>query len=205
MKAERITLHSVLDNKKHLDYICHLVKSESVFVYPTDTIYGIGGCADSDSVKSRILEIKGRFAGNPMIHIASDLKYFKHYDIRFSSIALKIVDQFWPGLLTLVLHSDSNPQGVAIRISDHPFIKAVNTITAAPLFSTSANISNEKYNPDPDFIYKTFSDSVDFMIDAGLLPLSEPSTVIKISERDEITILREGVVSREKLESVMGL
>ncbi|HLV32122.1 MAG TPA: L-threonylcarbamoyladenylate synthase [Chitinispirillaceae bacterium] len=205
MKAERITLHSALDKKKHLDYICHLIKSESVFVYPTDTIYGIGGRTDSDNVKSRILEIKGRFSGNPMILIASDLKYFKHYNIRFSSIALKIADLFWPGLLTLVLQSDLNPQGVAIRISDHPFIKAVNTITGTPLFSTSANISNEKYNPDPDFIYKTFSDSVDFMIDAGLLPLSEPSTVIKISESDEITILREGVVSREKLESVMDL
>lgn len=194
MKTERITLQSVLDNKKQLEYICDLVKSEEIFVYPTDTIYGIGGRADSVNVKNRIFQAKSRFSGNPMILLASDLKCFESYDIKFPKVAVKIAKAFWPGLLTLVLPCGEDSHGIGVRITDHPFVKALNSILNMPFFSTSANVSTEKYDPNPDIIYETFFGRVRFMIDAGLLALSEPSTVVKVSEDNEVTILRDGVV-----------
>ncbi|HEX7511474.1 MAG TPA: Sua5/YciO/YrdC/YwlC family protein, partial [Chitinivibrionales bacterium] len=72
-----------------------------------------------------------------------------------------------------------------------------------PLFSTSANFSGQAYVNDPAAIYSLFEKNVDFMIDAGVLPPSPPSTVIKICSDDTVEIVREGKVSKEQIFSVI--
>jgi L-threonylcarbamoyladenylate synthase len=71
-----------------------------------------------------------------------------------------------------------------------------------PLYSTSANISGEKYINDPDTIYDLFSDDIDMMIDGGKLPVSLPSTVVDASG-EKIEIVREGAVKSEKILSIV--
>jgi L-threonylcarbamoyladenylate synthase len=170
-----------------------------VFVYPTETIYGIGGRADSAAVEMRISAVKNRLKPSPFILLAADLESFSSYGITFPPEARMLARKFWPGNLTLVLPSKHHESGIGIRISGHPFVAALCREINMPVFSTSANISDKVYVNDPGEIFRTFDGKIDFFIDAGKLPGSMPSTVLKIGEDGSFEILREGTISRKQI------
>jgi L-threonylcarbamoyladenylate synthase len=200
MKAERIKLETFLglDNTEK-QHILKEIEKGAVFVYPTETIYGIGGLTVGEFVFRRVLEVKKRPPENPFILVASKRECISSLKPRFSASAELLASKFWPGPLTMVVICECSGDETALRITDHPFIVEVNKHFVLPLISTSANISGELYNADPDHIYNVFFDSVDFMFDAGWLPPSKPSSVIKIVN-DSVEILRGGAVSEEQIQ-----
>jgi L-threonylcarbamoyladenylate synthase len=198
--TDRIALDAVLSpDRAELRRIAARAFGGEVFVYPTETIYGIGGRADSPVVEKRIGSIKGRSKLSPFILLAADIGSFSSYDITFPPKARLLARKFWPGNLTLVLPSRQHENGIGIRISSHPFVAALCKEIDMPVFSTSANMSDTAYVNDPGEIFKTFDGKVDFFIDAGKLPGSQPSTVLKINEDGSFEILREGTISRKQI------
>jgi L-threonylcarbamoyladenylate synthase len=206
-KADRISLKSLLDSPRHQEKIVELaiaIRKGAIFVYPAETIYGIGGMYKVPGVAEKILGAKKRSLDNPMILLAPDLKFFSSLNLIFPSAARRLARSFWPhGLLTMVLPASEEPRGIAIRVSHHPLLQTLFMYIDKPLYSTSANVSGEPYVNDPDRIFALFSENVDFMIDAGALPPSAPSTVVKIDEKDTVTILREGAVSSQRIFEVL--
>lgn len=204
--TERIPLDSLLSGKgsdQRIKGLADRIKSGSVFIYPTDTIYGIGGISDNKAVEKRIAAIKNRNKSSPFLLVAPDLKYFDSFGLLFSKSAKILAKKFWPGNITLIVPSKTNSDGVGIRISNHPFIKALFSELDSPLYSTSANHSDQPYVNDPDIILSSFRNKVDFMVDAGVLPESKPSTVVKTHTDDTIEIIREGVVTKEQIQQTL--
>lgn len=206
MKPERIPLKAILatGNTSLLNEIALRISQGAVFIYPTETIYGIGGRFDDANVYHRIQAVKGRSSDKQMIFIGGSEECFTALELDFPEAAIKCASAFWPGLLTMVLPSSKKPEGVAIRISDHPFITALSTLLKVPLFSTSANLSCVPYNPDPETIYRTIGNNVDFMVDAGDLPQSLPSTIIRVYNDDRVVVVREGCIPTEKIVTILG-
>jgi L-threonylcarbamoyladenylate synthase len=196
--TDRITLAEVLSaDRSVLLRIAERTFGGEVFVYPTETIYGIGGRADSAAVEKCIISIKGRSKQSPFIMLAADISNFASYDISFPSKARILAEKFWPGNLTLVLPWKNHESGAGIRISGHPFIAALCKEIDMPVFSTSANMSDEPYQNDPDEIFRKFNGQMDFFIDAGKLPESKPSTIVRIKADDSFEILREGAIAKD--------
>jgi L-threonylcarbamoyladenylate synthase len=202
IRTERIDCAGLLAGPERLASVARRIRDGAVFVYPTETIYGIGGRADREDVRERILVAKGRAADNPMILLAADPRVFERHGARFSAEARRLADAFWPGRVTLVV-SDAAGGTVAVRQSDHPFVTAIGPLVDAPLFSTSANLSGESYDSDPTRIWRTFDGRVDFMIDCGALPPSAPSTVVRALDGEPPAVLREGAVSAEAIRGVL--
>jgi L-threonylcarbamoyladenylate synthase len=195
---DRISLATLLESSHgriKLELVAQAVRRGAVFVYPTETIYGIGGLWSVKGVKEKILLLKQRTPHQSMILIAPDRSYFSNIPVLFLPSAELLARRFWPGRLTMVLPSPETEEGIAIRVSNHPFIKEIFRFIDQPLYSTSANLSGKEYFNDPERIYSDFSGKIDFFIDAGTLPQSLPSTVVKIGEDDSVSILREGAVS----------
>jgi L-threonylcarbamoyladenylate synthase len=205
MKAERIWLDEFLHwDLKDKQAVLNEIENGAVFVYPTETIYGVGGLTLGDFVYKRVLEIKRRPPENPFILIASNREFFSSLNPQFSSKTELLANRFWPGPLTMVLPCDTTQTEIALRVTDHPFTTEINRHFNLPLISTSANVSGEPYNGDPDYIFNLFETSVDFMFDAGWLPRSLPSTVIK-SSGDSVQIIRLGAVTQEKIEKCLSV
>lgn len=197
MPPERIALTALLGTQGATlrNELANRIANGAVFIYPTETIYGIGGRADSEAVAVRIYAIKQRSVANQMILLAATREHFNQLQLHFPAAAEKLATKFWPGKVTLVLPQQNSSKGIAIRVSNHPFIVALASSFPHPLFSTSANISAKPYIPDPDALFHTLGSKVDFMIDAGHLPQVLPSTIVKISPGNAVTVLREGLVS----------
>jgi L-threonylcarbamoyladenylate synthase len=206
-KADRISLQSLLDlphQREKISECAAAIRKGAVFVYPTETIYGIGGIYQGPGVFEKILLAKKRALDNPMILLAPDLKFFSTLNLEFPVAASRLATRFWPdGLLTLVLPCPEEPRGIGIRVSRHPLLQTLFRYIDKPLYSTSANVSGEPYVNDPDHIFSLFCEHADFMIDAGMLPPSLPSTVVRVEEAGTVTVLREGAVSSQRIFEVL--
>jgi L-threonylcarbamoyladenylate synthase len=200
--AERIKLSKLVNGANGpaiFAKIAKRIEAGEIFVYPTETIYGIGGRADSDTVKKRIIKAKIRKPENPMILLAGNKKIIDDFGIVFPKAGKLLADHFWPGQLTLVLPYRSGRASAGVRISDHPFVAGIYEYLKVPIYSTSANISGQPYENSPDDIFKTFESKIDFMIDAGVLPPSPPSTVVKVFDDKKIELVREGVIEAKDI------
>jgi L-threonylcarbamoyladenylate synthase len=205
MKADRIKLERLLEPQGEdlLKQVASDIKQGAVFVYPTETIYGIGGNTELAFVNEKIFNVKQRPSENPMIHLSGKQEVFSSLLDQAPPVARFLADTFWPGLLTIVVSTDEIRSGIAIRFSGHPFLLKLFGFLNFPIYSTSANVSGATYNPDPDCIYEIFKNEVDFMIDGGLLPPSAPSTVVKIDSDSSIKVIREGILSRVSIGSAL--
>ncbi len=203
MRAERIRLENFLeDTFENKQAVLNNIEDGAVFVYPTETIYGIGGLTVGAVVFERVLEAKKRPPENPFILVASGCACFSSLKPRFSPAALSLAHRFWPGPLTMIVPCVTSQTEIALRVTDHPFISEINRHFNTPLISTSANISGEPYNGEPDYLYDLFSKNVDYMFDAGVLPRSQPSTVIKMVAHS-FEIVRAGAVSQKQIEACL--
>ena len=165
-----------MDN--HKDLIKNILKG-SIFIYPTDTIYGIGCNALNEKAVEKIRKIKRRDNKKPLSIIAPSLKWIKDNCI----IDVKL-EKYLPGPYTLILKKKnpdflshiSNTNSLGVRIPDFEFTKQIQK-SKVPFITTSVNVSGEKPITKISDIQKQIKDMVDFVIDIGELN-GNPSALI---------------------------
>jgi L-threonylcarbamoyladenylate synthase len=116
-----------------------------LLLYPTDTLYAIGGRALEAAAGRKVRDAKGREA-KPLPLIAADLDQVTTLVADLPASALRLAERFWPGPLTVILASgavvpDEVTAGsgtVAVRV---PALALARRLcqAAGPLISTSAN------------------------------------------------------------------
>lgn len=187
-----------------------VLRRGGVVIYPTETVYGLGGDPRNAAVIERIYNLKGRPVHKPFPLIAADRESVRHW-VQWRSDPLdRIAERFWPGPLTLVLQATSNvPQclqsaegAVAVRVSAHPVATLMAKACGGALVATSANLSGDPPASSPAELSRALLDAVDGLVDGGPLPPSLPSTLVAVTFYEEgfsWKILRQGAVSAETL------
>ena len=150
-----------------------------IFIYPTDTIYGLGCNALDDQAVNKIREIKQR-DNKPLSIIAPSTNWILEHFIT----TLEEIKKYLPGPYTLLLkkkNSDflnwiSNNDRIGIRIPDHEFTKKLQEI-GIPFVTTSVNLAGEPFARSIKEIKKEILSKVDEIIDIGELN-GQPSKLI---------------------------
>jgi len=173
-----------------------LSRPGGVVMYPTSTVYGIGGCAYDAVAAQRIAEIKGRPPGG-LIVLAFEPELH-------GALARRLAERFWPGPLTLVvpawpglpsevLAADGT---VAVRPPLHPMAQAL-VRAVGPITSTSANPAGAPPPRRPSDVTLP----VDAVIDVGPLPPSPASTIVRA---DTGELLREGAIPARAIAALLA-
>jgi L-threonylcarbamoyladenylate synthase len=163
----------------------------AVFIYPTDTIYGIGCDATNDESVKRIREIKGRDSKQFSVIAPSSKWIDDNCVVPFSGAE-------WlaklPGPYTLILKLKNNncvapsvnPAGetLGVRIPRH-WISDVATKIGKPLVTTSVNISGQPFAVSVQEITPTILEQVDFIIDEGKKD-GRPSTMVDLTGEEAV-------------------
>lgn len=185
-----------------------------IILYPTETVYGLGVNALDEKALKELYELKGRGKDRAISWLVRDVRDIEKY-AEVSLVAKKIIDNFLPGPLTLVLplKKDINeqhkflPTNIGFRISKDKITQKLvfdyMLKNNAPLTSTSANISNEPTKSSVDEILEQFSEEKNKIIkivDDGVRE-GKPSTVVSVVD-NEVSLIREGVVSFEKIKVI---
>lgn len=176
------------------DKLLYDIEKGVVFVYPTDTIYGIGCNAQLSAAIQRIREIKNR-ADMPFSVIAPNKEW-----IRKNCILNKNSEEWLdklPGPYTLILKLKNKSavakevapgkDSIGIRIPDHWISKIVEMLNL-PIVTTSVNISGEAFANSIEEIEEEITGKIDFAIDEGEKK-SRPSTIIHL-ESEEVKVIK---------------
>lgn len=150
-----------------------------IFIYPTDTIYGIGCDALNQVCVEKIRVIKNRDS-KPFSVIAPSFDWIKEnfefdYDIK----------QFLPGPYTLLLKKKnkeflkwiSDNDRVGIRIPDHSFTSEIQK-ARVPFVTTSVNISGKPFLLNLEDLDPSIEREVDYIIISDKELSGKPSILI---------------------------
>ncbi len=180
-----------------------VLRSGGVVIYPTDTLYALGADALSDEAVQKIYDIKGREELKPIHAIVADAQMAERYGELHDEAHL-ILKNVPTGTLTLIVRKKELNAGITrgidtfgFRIPDNDFCKMLATVFDGPITATSANKSGHKPERKVGRILAQLGKEaalVDVVIDAGELPLRQPSTVVDMT-KDRPLIIREGAIA----------
>lgn len=193
-------------SKELLKEASEYIKEGKLVIFPTETVYGIGADGLNEEAVKNIFVAKGRASDNPLILHVSSIDMIKKVAYIDSKIEKDLIDNFFPGPLTIILRkkeivpsivsANLDTVGVRMPINDiaHDLIELADTPIAAP----SANISGRPSGTNIDDIFDELGDKVSYVINGGDTNIGLESTVVRVIN-DKIHILRPGKVTYDDL------
>ncbi|HEU5269650.1 MAG TPA: L-threonylcarbamoyladenylate synthase [Jatrophihabitans sp.] len=185
------------------------VRSGSVVVLPTDTLYGIGADAFNPSAVAGVLAAKGRGRDMPVPVLVGSWATIDGLVSFVPSTLRDLVEAFWPGGLTVVVeHAPSlawdlgDARGtVAVRMPLHPIALDLLAETG-PMAVSSANVSGQPPALTAQQAYAQLGESVSVYLDGGEVPVGQPSSIVDLTQ-EAPRLLREGAISLSALREVV--
>ncbi|MGH7533610.1 MAG: L-threonylcarbamoyladenylate synthase [Gemmatimonadales bacterium] len=191
------------------------IRGGGLLGYPTETVYGLGGRVDVESVRA-LARLKGRPDGKPFLVLVSDVPMAESLGLLFNDAARALARAFWPGPLTLALPSTGTrlptqlrgPEGgIAVRHTSHADVARLIQDLGEPLTSTSANRPGTPPAPGADRLAEAFGDAVAsgqlLVLDGGVLGNVPPSTLVDCTG-SVARLIREGAIPRAELRRAVG-
>ena len=197
-----LKLHPTNPNPRYIKMILECLNDDGVIIFPTDTIYGMGGNIRSPKVLERICRIKGiKKEKANFSFIFYDLSMLSEFTRPINNEVYKMMKRNLPGPFTFILNANNNipkifqskKKTVGIRIPDQPIITNIVEEFGSPIMTTSLVDDEDetgRYFTDPEEINEKYKDLVDIIIDGGAGEFTA-STVVDCTE-DEIMIVRQG-------------
>jgi len=178
--------------------IIDIVKNGGTILYPTDTVWGIGGDATNPETVEKIYRIKERKPEKSMLILVDGYKMLQEY---VEKIPLEIWEILEKSLqpTTIIYDNPKNlpanilaPDGsIGIRVVKRGFAKDLIKATGKPLISTSANITGEPTPKKFDEINPLILQRVDYVVNLHRQNTGEKaSRIIKWTKEKGMEIIR---------------
>ncbi|OCA82386.1 threonylcarbamoyl-AMP synthase [Bacillus sp. FJAT-27225] len=202
-----------LDDLDKIKCAAELLASNEVVAFPTETVYGLGGNAESDEAVEKIFHAKGRPSDNPLIIHIADTSQMEGFVEDIPEVADKLIEAFWPGPLTLILQmkkgalSEKATAGldtVGVRMPDHPVALALLKECKHPIAAPSANSSGKPSPTTARHVAHDLTGKIAGIVDGGSTGVGVESTVLDCTSSVP-SILRPGGITLEQLEAVIGM
>ena len=205
MKTKIINISSTPNIKEELQFAAQIIRQGGLVVFPTETVYGLGGDATDPEAACKIYNAKGRPSNNPLIIHISDPKDAERYAVT-SEYYYRLAKAFMPGPLTVILpKKDSIPSEVtggldtvAVRCPAHPVAQELIRQAGVPVAAPSANISGRPSPTSAQYCISDLDGKVDVIIDGGECDIGLESTIVMLQGGKAI-LLRPGAITYDAL------
>jgi len=221
MSSDSSSLHS----SAVINEAVQALRDGGLVAFPTETVYGLGADAKNPDAIKKIFTAKGRPSNHPLIvHLAAPDKFDRAqidwvpvlapWVRDLSEDALKLINTFWPGPLTLVFKKDKSvlneltggQDTVAIRAPAHPISQALLRQFQGGIVAPSANRFGKVSPTSAADVRDEFDDVLDLMIlDGGDCEVGIESTIIDLSSSDRAVMLRPGLITPSEILTKTGI
>lgn len=221
MSADRTPLQS----SAVINEAVQTLRDGGLVAFPTETVYGLGADAKNAEAIQKIFSAKGRPSNHPLIvHLAAPDKFdqaqvdwlplLTPWARDLSEDALKLMNAFWPGPLTLVFKKDKSvlieltggQDTVAIRAPAHPIAQELLRKFKGGVVAPSANRFGKVSPTSAADVRKEFEGMLDLMVlDGGDCEVGIESTIIDLSSGDSAILLRPGVITPKEILAKTGI
>ena len=201
------------------------LRDGGLVAFPTETVYGLGADAKNPEAIKKIFIAKGRPSNHPLIvHLAAPDKFdqtqidwvalLAPWVRDLSEEALKLINAFWPGPLTLVFKKDKSvlneltggQDTVAIRAPSHPIAQELLRKFKGGVVAPSANRFGKVSPTSAADVRNEFEGMLDLMVlDGGDCEVGIESTIIDLSSGDKAVLLRPGAITPSEIFANTGV
>lgn len=189
--------------------IVALVRRGGLLAVGTESSYALAASVSVPHALDRVVEAKGRPSGKPLLVLIGERSQFDSLAGSVPAWVRAMVDEFWPGPLTVVVPAQpevspvvtAGTGTVGIREPAPAFLRSLLRHTG-PLTGTSANRSGQAPCLTAQEVDAALGHDVDLILDTGPAPGNRPSTLLSVV--DEPAILRAGPVSGEEIQRALS-
>lgn len=197
--------------EKDLETAAEILKNGGLVAFPTETVYGLGANALDPEAVAKVYAAKGRPSDNPMIVHISRASDIGQLTPKLSQRIIRLIENFWPGPLTLVVPKkegvpDVTTGGldtVAVRMPDDRVALKIISLAGCPIAAPSANISGKPSPTKASHVIDDLSGKIDAIVCGEDCRVGIESTVLDVST-EVATILRPGIITAENIEAAIG-
>lgn len=191
-----------------------LIQAGELLAFPTETVYGLGADAASDSAVAKIFAAKGRPADHPLIVHVLDAQAAHSFAAEIPDFANRLIAAFWPGPLTVIVQrkpgvaaaSAGGQDSIGLRCPAHPMARELLAECAKlGVYGIAAPSANKFGKLSPTTAAHVRAELGDTLpvLDGGACAVGIESTIIDCT-RGTPVLLRPGVLTQAQLEDAMG-
>lgn len=195
---KRVGLERLLGSPAELSALVSVLRDGGVAALPTETFYGLAVNPLSAAGVARVLAIKGRREGKPLLVLFGERSQLAPLGVAASVESLDRFFSIWPAALTVALPlSEPIPaslgrRSLAVRLPAHAALAAL-LERIGPVTGTSANSSGEAPCNRPDGVAELLGEELDVLVDGGTTPGGLASTLLDATVEPPV-VLRQGSV-----------
>lgn len=195
-----VKIHPHNPQPRLIKQIAECLKDGGIIVYPTDTIYGLGCDILQPKAVEKICAIKNVDAHKAQLSfICKDLSHLSDYTKTIDTPLYRMLKNYLPGPYTFILPASkqvpkilqSKKSTIGLRVPNNVICQHVLNAMGNPILSSSLPGDMIEAYTDPEIIYETWMNKVDFVIDGGIGG-AVPSTIVDCTS-DDWHITRQGV------------
>jgi L-threonylcarbamoyladenylate synthase len=187
-----------MDNSKEINKAIEIVKNGGTFLYPTETVIGLGCDATNESAILKLKQIKLRSEEKSFIILVDSIDMIKRFCISISQLEIDLLNQKKPTTVILnnikslpksLLFTDGS---IGVRITQHPVIKDFITTLNCPIVSTSANVSGEPTIDSWKNVNPVILERIDYALNlhTNFTTTQTPSQIVKVVKGETVFIRR---------------
>jgi tRNA threonylcarbamoyl adenosine modification protein (Sua5/YciO/YrdC/YwlC family) len=194
-----VTIHPNNPQPRLIKQIIECLKDGGIIVYPTDTIYGLGCDILQPKAVEKICAIKNVDAQKAQLSfICKDLSHLSDYTKTIDTPLYRMLKRYLPGPYTFILPASkqvpkilqSKKSTIGLRVPNNVICQQIIDAMGNPILSSSLPGEMIEAYTDPEIIYETLMNKVDFVIDGGIGG-TVPSTIVDCTTNDW-QVIRQG-------------
>ena len=175
-----------------------LLRAGELVALPTDTVYGLAGLANNQKAIANIFKVKNRPKHKALSVVIFTPEHAVQL-VKISTLAQALMDEFWPGALTLVLPALEGVPTLAIRCPDIEWANGFLDVGfEGPLVLPSANVSGQPAPVTAAQTAEAIGDKISLILDGGTCKTGQESTIISV-DGDHARLLRIGAIAPDRL------
>ncbi len=187
-----------------------VIRAGGLVGFPTETVYGLGADASSDSAVAGIFAAKGRPSDHPLIVHVAEAAQVLDYASSVPPFAERLMQAFWPGPLTVILPrkpgvaaaAAGGQDSIGLRCPSHPVALAFLQACATGVAGPSANRFGRVSPTTASHVAEEFGDAL-LVLDGGPCAVGIESSIVDCT-RGRPVLLRPGLLTRAQLEAACG-
>lgn len=209
-RTARLVVDAVAPDAVTIAEAAALLRAGGLVAFPTETVYGLGADALSETAVRAIFAAKERPSTDPLIvHLAvpADLS---RVAATVPDTAAVLAARFWPGPLTLLvprhpavpLVVTAGLASVAVRVPAHPVAQALLAAVGQPIAAPSANRFTRPSPTTAAHVLADLDGRIDAVVDGGSTDIGVESTIVDCTVTPPV-VRRAGGVPIEHLRAVV--
>ncbi len=208
MKTKVMIVNESNPDKNIIKEAGMVISEGGLVAFPTETVYGLGANALDEEAVKKIFVAKGRPQDNPLIVHVADFN-IKPLVKCIPEIAVKLMERFWPGPLTIILEkselipsaTSAGLSSVGIRMPSNNIARELIVAAGVPVAAPSANISGRPSPTEASRCIEDLEGKVDFILGGSSCQVGLESTIVDCTAEPPC-VLRPGGITLDMLREV---